>query len=330
MTVTEYAAKFTQLSRYALNVVANEQIRVQQFQEGLRLNIRAQVALFMLRTYSEVVARALVIERKMEEAQKVETKWVCHACVLCIGGLEVTMEFVLLDISSFDVIVGMDWLARHHAVLDCYLKKIYLRSGYHQLRIRESDIPKTAFHTRYGHYGFVVMPFGLTNALAAFMDMMNCIYRPYLDPFVVRFVENFSIIACPMTRLTRKGVNFRWNHKCEESFQELKRRLTTTPVLITPISGNIYTVYCDASRNGLGCVLMQRGIVVAYASRPLKNYEQNYLTHNLELEAIVFALKLWRHYLDGENFDGFSDHKSLKYIFSQKILVQGKGDGWKP
>ena len=81
-----------------------------------------------------------------------------------------------------------------------------------------------------------------------------------------------------------------------------------------------YTIYCDALRNGLGCVLMQRGRVVVYASRPLKNYEQNYLTHNLELEAIVFALKLWRHYLYGENFDWFSDHKSLKYIFSPKDL----------
>ena len=105
-----------------------------------------------------------------------------------------------------------------------------------------------------------------------------------------RFVENFSRIACPMTRLTRKGVNFDWNDRCEESFQELKRRLTTTPMLITPISGERYTIYCDASRNGLRCVLMQRGRVVAYASRQLKNHEQKYL-------AIVFALKLWRHYL---------------------------------
>ncbi|WJZ92673.1 hypothetical protein VitviT2T_011657 [Vitis vinifera] len=135
-----------------------------------------------------------------------------------------------------------------------------------------------------------------------------------------RFVENFSRIACPMTRLTRKGVNFDWNDRCEESFQELKRRLTTAPVLITPISGERYTVYCDASKNGLGCVLMQRGRVVAYASRQLKNHEQNYPTHDLELAAIVFALKLWRHYLYGENFEVFSDHKSLKYIFSQKDL----------
>ena len=105
-----------------------------------------------------------------------------------------------------------------------------------------------------------------------------------------RFVENFSRIAILMTRLTRKGVNLDRNDKCEESFQELKRRLTTTLVLITLVSGERYMVCCDASRNGLGCVLMQRGRVVAYASRQLKNHEQKYL-------AIVFALKLWRHYL---------------------------------
>ena len=127
-----------------------------------------------------------------------------------------------------------------------------------------------------------------------------------------RFVENFYIIACPMTRLTRKGVNFHWNHKCEESFQELKRTLTTAPVLITPISGDIYTVYCDASRNGLGCVLMQRRRVVAYASRQLKNHEQNYPTNDLGLAATVFALKIWRDYLYGENFEVFFYHKSLK------------------
>ena len=91
-------------------------------------------------------------------------------------------------------------------------------------------------------------------------------------------------------------------------------------MLITPISGKRYTFYYDALRNGLGCVLMQRERVVAYASRQLKNHEQNYPTHDLELTAIVFALNLWRHYLYGENFEVFSDHKSLKYIFSQKDL----------
>ena len=231
----------------------------------------------------------------------------------------------------------------------CYFSKIDIRSGYHQLRVRDLNIPKIAFRMRYGHFEFVVMPFGLTNAPTAFMDLMNRIYRPYLDQFVVvfvddiliyskgraeheqhlqlalqvlrenqlyaklekcdfwlqeiqflghmvskegilvdsakvevlmrwerpksvfeirsflglvgyyrQFIENFSQIACPMTRLTRKGVNFDWNDKCEESFQELKKRLTTTPVLITPVSGEKYTVFCDASGVGLGCVLMQK------------------------------------------------------------------------
>ena len=293
----------------------------------------------------------------------------------------------------------------------CYFSKIDLRSGYHQLRVRDSNIPKTAFRTRYGHFEFIVMPFGLTNAPTAFMDLMNKIYCPYLDQFVVvfvddiliyskgrakherhlqlalqvlrenqlyaklekcdfwlqevqflghmvskegisvdpakvevmmrwerpksvfeirsflglagyyhRFIENFSRIACPMTRLTRKGVSFDWNDKCEESFQELKKRLTTTPVLITPVSGEKYTVFCDASRVGLGCVLMQKDRVVAYASRQLKKHEENYPTHDLELAAVVFALKLWRHYLYGEILEVFSDHKSLKYIFTQRYL----------
>ena len=118
-----------------------------------------------------------------------------------------------------------------------------------------------------------------------------------LISYYQRFIENFSQIACPMTRLTHKGVSFDWNEKCEESFQELKRRLTIAPVLITPVSGEKYTIYCDSLRNGLGCVLMQRGRVVVYTSIQLKNHEQNYPTHDLKLATVVFALKLWRHYL---------------------------------
>ena len=100
----------------------------------------------------------------------------------------------------------------------------------------------------------------------------------------------------------------------------MKRRLTTTPILIVPDRGQGYTMYCDASRDGFGCVLMQSGWVVAYGSRQLKNHEQNYPTHNLELAAVVFALKIWRHYLYGEQFEEYSDHKSLKYIFTQQDL----------
>ena len=123
-----------------------------------------------------------------------------------------------------------------------------------------------------------------------------------------------------MTRLTRKGVKFELDDLCEKAFQGLKRRLTSALILIVPEQGQRYTVYCDASKDGLGCVLMQSGRVVAYGSRQLKNHEKNYLTHDLELAAIVFALNIWRQYLYGEQFEVFSDHKSLKYIFTQRDL----------
>ena len=118
-----------------------------------------------------------------------------------------------------------------------------------------------------------------------------------------RFIEDFSRLAAPVTRLTRKEVRFDWDDQCEEAFQGLKRRLTTAPILIVSDRGQGYTVYCDALRAGLGCVLMQFGRVVAYGSRQLKNHEQNYPTRDMELAAVVFALKIWHHYLYDEQFE---------------------------
>jgi hypothetical protein len=135
-----------------------------------------------------------------------------------------------------------------------------------------------------------------------------------------RFIEGFSKIAAPLTQLTKKNQPFVWTQECEESFQTMKRLLTTSPVLVLPQPDQPYEVYCDASYQGLGCVLMQHRKVVAYASRQLKTHEKNYPTHDLELAAVVFALKIWRHHLYGATFEVFSDHKSLKYLFDQKEL----------
>ena len=120
-----------------------------------------------------------------------------------------------------------------------------------------------------------------------------------------------------MTRLARKEVRFEWNDLCEKAFQELKRRLTSAHILIVLEKRQRCTVYCDASKAGLGCVLMQSERVVAYGSRQLKNHERNYPTHDMELAAMVFALKIWRHYLYNEQFEVYSNYKSLKYIFTQ-------------
>jgi hypothetical protein len=124
----------------------------------------------------------------------------------------------------------------------------------------------------------------------------------------------------PLTTLLEKGKEFKWDEKCQSSFEELKKRLTTTPVLIMLDIHKGFDVYCDASRQGLGCVLMQEGKVVAYASRQLRKHEQNYPTHDLELVAVVHALKTWRHYMIGNKCQIFTDHKSMKYIFTQKDL----------
>ena len=125
-----------------------------------------------------------------------------------------------------------------------------------------------------------------------------------------------------MTELLKKEKKFTWMESCERSFQELKRRLTTAPVLTLPDIHRDFVIYCDVSRQGLGCVLMQDWKVVAYASRQLRSHEQNYPTHDLELAAVVHALKIWRHYLIGNKCEIFTDHKSLKYIFTQPDLLQ--------
>nr|GFB68175.1 putative reverse transcriptase domain, ribonuclease H-like domain, aspartic peptidase domain protein [Tanacetum cinerariifolium] len=211
------------------------------------------------------------------------------------------------------------------------LFQIDLRSGYHQLRVREEDVPKTTFRTRYGHYEFQVMPFGRTNAPAVFMDLMNRdekeheehlkailellkkeeLYAKFskcefwipkvqflghvidsqgLAGYYRRFIEGFLKIAKPMTKLTKK-----------EGSED-------------------FIVYCDASNKGLGAVLMQREKVISYASRQLKIHEKNYATHDLELGAVVFALKDLEHYLYGTKCTVFTDHKSLQHILDQKEL----------
>ncbi|GJX20975.1 putative reverse transcriptase domain-containing protein [Tanacetum coccineum] len=270
--------------------------------------------------------------------------------------------------------------------------KIDLRSGYHQLRVREEDIPKTAFRTRYGHYEFQVMPFGLTNAPAVFMDLMNRVCKPYLDKFVIvfiddiliysknkqeheehlklilellkkeelyakfskcefwipkvqflghvidsegihvdpakiesikdwtspkspteirqflglagyyrRFIEGFSKIAKPMTKLTQKKVKFEWGDKQEAAFQLLKQKLCSAPILALPEGSEDFIAYCDASKKGLGAVLMQREKVISYASRQLKISERTRTTIKVRaFSPWVYSLDLPKQILNAQ------------------------------
>jgi hypothetical protein len=290
--------------------------------------------------------------------------------------------------------------------------KIDLRTGYHQLKVRESDIPKTAFTTRYGLFEYTVMSFGLTNAPAYFMNLMNKVFMKFLDKFMVvfiddilvyskteeehaehlrlvlgtlrehplyakfnkcefwlkevgflghvisaggvyvdpsnitsilerkaptnptevqaflglagyyrKFVEGFSSIAHPMTQLLKKDKKFEWTEKCEQSFQELKKRLVSAPIFTMPDITKSFDVYFNASKLGLGSVLVQDGKVIAYLSRQLRLHVLNYPTHDLELAAVVYALKTWRHYLMGNRCEIYTDHKSLKYISLRRSSI---------
>jgi hypothetical protein len=135
-----------------------------------------------------------------------------------------------------------------------------------------------------------------------------------------RFIEGFSKIAKPMTSLLEKGKEFKWTWECQESFNQLRFKLMAAPVLIMPDLQKSFDIYCDASRQGLGCVLMQEGHVIAYASRQFRKHELNYPTQDLELAVVVYALKIWRHYIMGTICQVYTNHKSLKYIFTQKDL----------
>ncbi|GJX31787.1 putative reverse transcriptase domain-containing protein [Tanacetum coccineum] len=201
--------------------------------------------------------------------------------------------------------------------------KIDLRSSYHQLRVRDTDIPKTTFRTRYGHYEFQVMLFGLTNAHAVFMDLMNRFLGHvidsqgiHVDPAKIEAVKNWASPTTPIEIRQFLGLA----EDKESAFQLLKQKLCEAPILALPEGNDDFVIYCDASHQGLGAVLMQREKVIAYASRQLKPHEENYTTHDLELGAVVFALKIWRHYLYGIKCTMFTDHKSLQHILDQKEL----------
>ncbi|XP_013630991.1 PREDICTED: uncharacterized protein LOC106336642, partial [Brassica oleracea var. oleracea] len=189
---------------------------------------------------------------------------------------------------------------------------IDLASVYHQIPISEGDVIKTAFRTRYGQYEFVVMPFVLTNVLAAFMRLMIEVFHDYLEKFVIIFIDDILIYS--KTEVEHKAhlklVLERLRH------QKLYAKFSKCSLWKREIG----FLGHHASRVGLGCVLIQEGKVIAYASRQLRKHEENYPTHDLEMAAVVFALRIWRSYLYGEVVEVFTDHKSLKYLFTQPDL----------
>ncbi|GJX91022.1 putative reverse transcriptase domain-containing protein [Tanacetum coccineum] len=306
---------------------------------------------------------------------------ILRGCTLNFLNHPFNIDLMPIELGSFAAIIGMDWLAKYQAIIMCAKKIVRIPWGNETpivrgdvslpltrqvefqidliagaAPVREEDIPKMTFRTRYGHYEFQVMPFGLTNGPAVFMDLMNRMCKPFLDKFVIVFIDDILIYSKnkkeheehlkAILKLLKKE-EFQGIHvdpakiksikdwaspktpteicqflgdKQEAAFQLLKQKLCSVPILALPEGSEDFIAYCDASIKGLGDVLMQRDMVIAYASRQLKIHVKKYTTHDLELGAVVFALKIWRHYLYGTKCTVFIDYKSLQHILNQKEL----------
>ncbi|XP_070014159.1 uncharacterized protein [Nicotiana sylvestris] len=232
---------------------------------------------------------------------------VYRSCVVTIRGLETREYLFLLSMVNFNVILGMGMVALCHAILDYHAKTVMLAMpGAPGVEWRGSSdyVPSRV----------------ISYLKAPRMVGKGFLYYLALVGYYRRFIQRFTSIASPLTKLTQKCAHFKWSDECEASFQKLKTALTTTPLLILPSTLGSYVVYCDASRVGIGCVLMQEGKVIDYASLQLKPHDKNYYVHDLELAAIVHTLMIWRHYLHGVSYEVFTYHCSLQHLFKQKGL----------
>ncbi|GFS42479.1 hypothetical protein Acr_00g0080050 [Actinidia rufa] len=313
MIVVVYNAKFMELSRYAPHIVSTESRKARRFEAGLRWNIKNKVEILRLPTHQEVLHAALIAEESLNEMSQFREKSkeedrrklpleyelsvslpsgdsmlcdrVYSSCEIRVNDVPMYVNLIPLEMHGFDVILGMDWLSSYRALIDCELKRVVFHSFAHSGLIFEG-------------VGVVPPPYLISSMKA----------RRLIQKGSQAFL--CSVVDTHVSPPTLEDI-----HVVREFPDVFPDEL---PALPSGTDG--FTIYSDASHRGLGCVLMQHGKVIAYASRQLRPHEKNYPTHDLELAAVVFALKIWRHYLYGVTCEVFTDHKSLKYLFTQKEL----------
>ncbi|KAI3825406.1 hypothetical protein L1987_06889 [Smallanthus sonchifolius] len=249
---------------------------------------------------------------ELANGKLIKTEEVILDCTLCLKNHTFSIDLLPIDLGSFDVVIGMDWLSKNHAEIVCFEKIVHIPLPNGEV-LSVQDLPGLP-PPRQVEFRIDLVPGAAPVARSPYrlapseMQELSNQLQELLDK------------ALPLTTLTQKEKKYDWSDKQESAFQLLKQKLCSAPILSLPEGINNFVVYCDASHQGLGCVLMQRDKVIAYASQQLKVHENNYTTHDLELGAVVFALKIWRHYLYGTRCTIFTDHKSLQHIFDQKEL----------
>ncbi|GJV26183.1 putative reverse transcriptase domain-containing protein [Tanacetum coccineum] len=224
-------------------------------------------------------------EVELAYGKVVSTNTILRSCTLVLFNHVFKIDLLPTRLGSFDVIVGMDWLSYHHAVIYCYEKIVRIPLSNGEILEVQGERPKKD------------------------PGSLACIKADEKKLDDIRIVRDFP-----------ENKTYMWGDEQDDAFRILKEKLCNAPVLALPDGPDDFVVYCDASKQGFRCVLMQRGKVIAYASRQFKKHEKIYTTHDLELGAVVFALKIWRHYLYGTKSVIYTDHKSLQYIFDQKEL----------
>nr|GEZ01362.1 putative reverse transcriptase domain-containing protein [Tanacetum cinerariifolium] len=331
-------------------------------------------------------------EVELADGKVVSTNSVLRGCTLNLLDHLFDIDLMPMELGTFDVIVGMDWLVERDALIVYGKKEVYVpyknkmlvvksdseriytpssspwgdlvlfvkkKDGSFRMCIDYQELnklkvknryPLLRIDDRYGHFEFQVMPFGLTNALTEdheehlktilqllkneklYAKFSKCDFwlefvhflghvidsdGVHVDPAKVEAIQNWSAPITPI----EKNKKYEWGmEEEEEAFQTLKQKLCSAPILTLLEGTKNFIVYCDASLKGYGAVLMQREKVIAYASRQLKKHEENYTTLDLELGAVVFALRFWRHYVYDTKYTVYTDHKSLQYILDQKEL----------
>nr|GEY80835.1 putative reverse transcriptase domain-containing protein [Tanacetum cinerariifolium] len=260
---------------------------------------------------------------ELVDARVSETNTVLRGCTIGLLGHPFNVDLMPIELGSFDVIIDKDWLANHHTVIICNEKIVRIPYG-DEVLIVQGDRGEKGEKSKLSIISCTKTQKYIKRGCPIFLAQITKIEtkdkseeKRLEDVLPVR---DFLEIAKPMTKLTQKKVKFNLSEKAEASFQLLKQKLCSALSLALLEGSENFVVYSDASQKGLGAVLMQRKKVIAYASLQLKIHEKNCTTHDLELGAVVFALKMWRYYLYDTKCVVFANHKSLQHIQDQKEL----------